>query len=179
MCAKSIQSCPTLRTAMDCSPQALLSMGFSRQEYWSGLPYPPPEDLPDPGTEPVSLMSPALVGELLTVWATQEWQLWHYRLDGHKFEQAPGVGDGQEAWRVAVHGVTKSRTRLSDWTELMILNKKEQIIATPLLPRTLQSKKGKKTSAQTSETKTSRKKRDYLHHPQVSPHDLSTIQKKR
>ena len=75
--------------------QAPLSMGFSRQEYWSGLPYPPPEDLPDPGTEPVSLMSPALVGELLTVWATQEWQLWHYRLDGPEFEQAPGVGDGQ------------------------------------------------------------------------------------
>ena len=32
--------------------QALLSMGFSRQEYWSGLPFPSPEDLPDPGIEP-------------------------------------------------------------------------------------------------------------------------------
>ena len=32
--------------------QALLSMGFSRQEYWSGLPFPPPGDLPDPGIEP-------------------------------------------------------------------------------------------------------------------------------
>ena len=42
--------------------QGLLSMGFSRQEYWSELPYPPPGDLPDPGIEPVSLMSPALVG---------------------------------------------------------------------------------------------------------------------
>ena len=42
----------------------------------------------------------------------------HHWLDGHEFEQAPGVGDGQEAWRTAVHGVTKSRTRLSDWTEL-------------------------------------------------------------
>ena len=37
--------------------QAPLSMGFSRQEYWSGLPFPPPEDIPDPGMEP---MSPAL-----------------------------------------------------------------------------------------------------------------------
>ena len=36
------------------------------------------------------------------------------RLDGHEFEQAPGVGDGQEAWRAAVHGVAKSRTRLRD-----------------------------------------------------------------
>ena len=34
--------------------QALLSMGFSRQEYWSGLPCPTPEDLPNPGIEPVS-----------------------------------------------------------------------------------------------------------------------------
>ena len=40
--------------------QAPLSMGFSRQEYWSGLPCPPPGDLPKPGIEPMSLMSPAL-----------------------------------------------------------------------------------------------------------------------
>ena len=40
--------------------QAPLSMGFSRQEYWSGLPFPFPEDLPGPGIEP---MSPALAGE--------------------------------------------------------------------------------------------------------------------
>ena len=35
-------------------------MGFSRQEYWSGSPFPPPGDFPDPGMEPVSLTSPAL-----------------------------------------------------------------------------------------------------------------------
>ena len=39
-----------------------LSMGFFRQEYWSGLPCPSPEDLPDPGIEPTSLTSPELVG---------------------------------------------------------------------------------------------------------------------
>ena len=39
--------------------QALLSMGFSRQEYWSGLPFPSPEDLPNPGTEYMSPVSPA------------------------------------------------------------------------------------------------------------------------
>ena len=39
---------------MDCSPQAPLPMGFSRQEYWSGLPCPSPGDLPDPGIEPGS-----------------------------------------------------------------------------------------------------------------------------
>ena len=48
------------------SCQAPLSMGFSRQEYWSKLPFPPPGDLPDPGTEPMSLMSPALAGEFFT-----------------------------------------------------------------------------------------------------------------
>ena len=51
--------------------QAPLSMGFSRQEYWSGLPFPPPGDpppgdLPNPGTEPVSLMSSALAGGFFT-----------------------------------------------------------------------------------------------------------------
>ena len=40
--------------------QAPLSMGFSRQEYWSGLPFPPPGDLPNPGSEPMSPVSPAL-----------------------------------------------------------------------------------------------------------------------
>ena len=43
---------------------------------------------------------------------------WHHWLDGHEFEQTPGVGDGQEAWRAAAYGVAKSRTRLSDWTKL-------------------------------------------------------------
>ena len=38
-------------------------MGFSRQEYWSGLPCPPPGDLPEPGTEHTSLKSPTLAGE--------------------------------------------------------------------------------------------------------------------
>ena len=46
--------------------QAPPSMGFSRQEYWSGLPFPTPGDLPNPGIEPTSLMSPALTGELFT-----------------------------------------------------------------------------------------------------------------
>ena len=47
-------------------------MGFSRQEYWSGLPCPPPEDLSDPGIEPASLMSSALAGGFFTSSTTQE-----------------------------------------------------------------------------------------------------------
>ena len=39
-------------------------MGFSKQEYWSGLPCPPPGDLPDVGVEPISLMLPASAGEV-------------------------------------------------------------------------------------------------------------------
>ena len=50
--------------------QAPLSMGFARHEYWSGLPCPPPWDLPNPGIEPAPLMSPALAGGFFTTSAT-------------------------------------------------------------------------------------------------------------
>ena len=46
--------------------QAPLSMEFSRQVYWSGLPFPPAGDLPDPGIEPIPLASPALSGGFFT-----------------------------------------------------------------------------------------------------------------
>ena len=49
-----------------------LSMGFSRQEYWSELPRPPPGDLPDSGIEPTSLTSPALAGRFFTISTTWE-----------------------------------------------------------------------------------------------------------
>ena len=62
-CACSVAHlCPTLCSPVDCSPQDPLSMEFSRQEYWSGLPFPPPGDLPDPGIEPRSSASPTLAG---------------------------------------------------------------------------------------------------------------------
>ena len=54
--------------------QAPLSMGLSRQEYWSGLPCPPPRDLSDLGIEPMSLMSLALAGRFFTTSATWEAQ---------------------------------------------------------------------------------------------------------
>ena len=50
-------------TLYSCSPQAPLSMRFPRQEYWSGLPFPSPRDLLDPGIKP---MSPALAGGFFT-----------------------------------------------------------------------------------------------------------------
>ena len=48
------------------APQAPLSMGFSRKEYWNGLLFPFSGDLPGPGIEPVSLKSPALAGRVFT-----------------------------------------------------------------------------------------------------------------
>ena len=68
MCARLLQSWPTLYDPVD-SCQAPLSMGFSRQEYWSGLPCPPAGDLPDPGIEPAS---PALPGGFFATSATWE-----------------------------------------------------------------------------------------------------------
>ena len=52
--------------------QVPLSMGFPRQEYWSGLPFPSPGNLPDPGIEPSSFMSPTLAGGFFTSNATWE-----------------------------------------------------------------------------------------------------------
>ena len=77
MCTQSLQSCPTLCDSMDCSHQVLSRrMEFSRQ-YWSREPFPSPEDLPDPGIEPMSLTSPALTGRFFTS-ATWEVQLHVY-----------------------------------------------------------------------------------------------------
>ena len=59
-------SCPTLATQWTVACQAPLSMEFSRQEYWSELPFPSPGDLPDPEIKPVTPVSPALVGRFFT-----------------------------------------------------------------------------------------------------------------
>ena len=58
--AKWLQSCLILCDPIDHRPQSPLSMGFSRQEYLSGLPCPPRGDIPDSGIEPACLRSPAL-----------------------------------------------------------------------------------------------------------------------
>ena len=62
--------------------QAPLSMEFSRQNYWSGLPCPLPGDLPNPGTEPISLMSPALIGGFFNTSPT--WEANKYRTPQQK-----------------------------------------------------------------------------------------------
>ena len=57
------QSCPTLCNSVGCSPPGSSVQGFSRQEYWSGLPFPSPGDPPNPGIEP---RSPALQADALS-----------------------------------------------------------------------------------------------------------------
>ena len=57
---------------MDCSPLGSSVLGILQQKYWSGLPYPPPGDLPDPGIQPMSLTAPALIGGFFNTGATWE-----------------------------------------------------------------------------------------------------------
>ena len=59
-----------LLTLWTIAPQAPLSTGFSRQEYWSGLPFPPPGDLPNQVIEPMSPVSPALASRFFYYWTT-------------------------------------------------------------------------------------------------------------
>ena len=65
-CCLVIQSCLTLCNHMDCNLGSSLSMGFSRQEYWSVLPSPTPGDLLDLGIKPMSLAFPALASGFFT-----------------------------------------------------------------------------------------------------------------
>ena len=72
ICAKSLQSCRTLCNLMDCSPPGSSACGILQAKIleWVSMPYS--RDLPDPGIEPVSLMSPALAGGFFTTSTTQE-----------------------------------------------------------------------------------------------------------
>ena len=72
MCVQSLSSVRLFVTPGTAACQVPLSIGFSRQEYWSGLPFLTPGDLPDPGIEPMSLVSPALAGGFFTTRAAWE-----------------------------------------------------------------------------------------------------------
>ena len=72
VCLGELSRAPLFATPGTAAHQAPLSMEFSRQEYWSGLPFPSPGDLPSPGIKSVSLRSPALSGGFFTTRATWE-----------------------------------------------------------------------------------------------------------
>ena len=74
--------------------QAPLSMGISRQEYWSGLPFPPPRDLPDPGTEPTSRVS-CIGRQIFTTSATFPLSRLRPLLGLGRWERDGRLNDGQ------------------------------------------------------------------------------------
>ena len=88
--ARLLQSCLILHNPMDFACQAPLSMGFSRQEYCSELPCPPPGDLPDPGIKLVSLRSPALAGKFFT--ASTTWEAHNRNTEVHIYLPLLDVG---------------------------------------------------------------------------------------
>ena len=100
MCAKSLQSWRFFATLQTVVCQAPLSMGFSRQEYWRGLPCPPPGDLPDPRIKPLSQAFPALAGRFSTTSATWEAPFCHEKLHIHSFQ---GL---EYLWRVIILPIT-------------------------------------------------------------------------
>ena len=111
MHARSLSRVPLFTTPWTVTHQAPLSMGFSRPEYWSGLPFPPPGNLPDPGIKPRSPTAPALSGGFFTteppgkpqlpVWASALQPLaWFVAPPAppplrspHKGQRAPDAGD--------------------------------------------------------------------------------------
>ena len=79
----------SLRPLWTVAHQAPLSMGFSRQESWSVVPFPPAGDLPNPGIEPASLPSPALAGGFFTTSATHGYiHFYCYITNYHKFRSS-------------------------------------------------------------------------------------------
>ena len=70
VCAQLLSRFQLFVTLWTVPGQAPLSMGLTQQKYWSGLPFPPLEDLPDPGIELISFTSPAVAGRFLTTNAT-------------------------------------------------------------------------------------------------------------
>ena len=79
------QLCLTLVTPWTVPRQAPLSMGFSRQEYWRGLPFPSPRDLPDPGIKLKYSTSPILTGRFFTIWTTRDSKTSSINLSNHCF----------------------------------------------------------------------------------------------
>ena len=77
-------------------------MGFPRQEYWSGLAFPPPGDLPDSGTEPVSLLSPSLAGGFSATRATWEAPIFHTSVLILNYPRIPDISEDSKHQRMTM-----------------------------------------------------------------------------
>ena len=123
--AKSPRCVRLFVTLWTIAHQAPLSMGFSRQEYWSGLPCLPPGNLPDPGVESESLMSPALTGRFFTTsticWAKDRGQdyslLCSPFLSAHSLVLAPELE--KEAEKMEEQGCSLPTAR-GPWLSLLL-----------------------------------------------------------
>ena len=90
MCARALSCVQLSMTAGTVAHQAPLSMGFSRQEYWSRLPFPPPGDLPDLGIEPIPPASPALADGFFTTEPPEKHRFCHPTVElNHNYTYTP------------------------------------------------------------------------------------------
>ena len=121
MYAQSFSHDQLFATPQTVASQAPLSMEFSRQEYWSEVPFSTPGDLPDTGIEPVSPVSSSIARWIASAGDIRDMG----SIPG--LGRSPGKGHGNPlqysclenpmnrgAWQTTVHGVTKNWTRLSD-----------------------------------------------------------------
>ena len=112
--AKSLQSCPTLCDPIDGSPPGSPSLGFSRQEHWSGLPFPSP--MRESASE-VAQSYPCIVTAMQEIpvrFLGREDALEKDMATHFIILHSWRIPRDRGAWYATVHGVTKSRTRLSD-----------------------------------------------------------------
>ena len=116
---KSLHLCPTLWDPIDCSLPGTSVHGLSRQEYWSGLPCPPPEDLPDPGIKPVSLTSCVLAGRLFTTKA-----IWEANL--YRAVHQVGFPGGAAVQHLPANARRRQRHRFGPWVRKICWSTKWQ-----------------------------------------------------
>ena len=113
-CELSSQPVWLFATPGTVAPQAPLSMGFSKQEYWRGLPFPFPGDLPKPGIKPVSPASPALAGAFFATEPPEKPHDGRCR-DGYTQRLARCAGEGSRmkppVWLEQLGTVTQKRVR--------------------------------------------------------------------